>query len=82
MASNYGMVEELWIRKEGVFAKPSYYPGICREENPQKFRIASFPVKIRTKDLPNTKIERYRYTNPLYGCIIPLSVSGFLHTSS
>jgi hypothetical protein len=29
------------------------------------FRIVSFPAEIRIENLPNTRLERYRYTNLL-----------------
>lgn len=42
-----------------VMSQSGYYPSICLDEN------TCVPAGIRTKDVPNTRVERYRYTRLL-----------------
>jgi hypothetical protein len=65
--------ERIW--KEAVVALLKYYPTSCLEwlenttENPGM--IAGVSAEIRTKQHPNTGLERYRYNN-LGEMVLPL----------
>jgi hypothetical protein len=58
------ILEEIW--KEAIVALSSYYHGICayglREITWNCNQMVDVPVESRTKHLPNTSPERYRYT--------------------
>jgi hypothetical protein len=60
-------LERIW--KEMIMNLSRYYLSIFLEglrRTTKAVRLAAVPTEIRTEDLPNTRLELYRYVN-LFG---------------
>jgi hypothetical protein len=74
------MTGKKWIRKDFkgddrdlIEVLSRHLPGGTEENYETSVRIASVPAEIRTEHIPNTSLERYRYTNLLGKTLVTCS---------
>jgi hypothetical protein len=69
-----GVNDEMGTILEGSGRDLMYLWGVG--ETMKNLRITCVLAEIRTKHLPNTSVERYRYASPLGRCVMmPLSAN-------